>query len=158
MRITVHLLVAILLISCTASKSTPMPNNDVFIIRLKPGMLLREEIQKFADVHHIEAGWIASCVGSLTEYAIRFANQPEVTTGTGFFEIVSLSGTVSENGSHLHIAVADSTGKLTGGHLAENSKLYTTAEIVIQCTGKYILKREKDGSTPWEELQIIEKH
>lgn len=158
MRITVYVLVVILLISCTASKSTPMPNNNIYIIRLKPGMLLKEEIQKFANVQHIQAGWIATCVGSLTEYAIRFANQPEVATGTGFFEIVSLSGTVSENGSHLHIAIADSTGKITGGHLAANSKIYTTAEIVIQYTGKYILKREKDGSTAWEELQIIEKH
>ncbi len=46
---------------------------------------------------------------------------------------------------------------LIGGHLAANSKLYTTAEIVIPCTNKYHLKREKDGSTPWEELQIIDK-
>ncbi len=157
MRITVYVLSALLYISCTASKSTPMPKNDVYILRLKPGMFLKEEIQKFADSHHIKAGWIASCAGSLTDYAIRFANQPAVSTGIGFFEIVSLSGTVSENGSHLHIAVADSTGKVTGGHLAANSKVYTTAEIVIGCTDKYILKREKDGSTPWEELQIIQK-
>ncbi len=157
MKITVYVLVVILLISCTASKSTPMSDNDVYILRLKPGMLLKEEIQKFVNVQHIQAGWIASCVGSLTEFAIRFANQPDVATGAGFFEIVSLSGTVSESGSHLHIAIADSTGKLSGGHLAANSKVYTTAEIVIHCTNKYILKREKDGSTQWEELQIIEK-
>ena len=56
MRITVYVLVVILLISCTASKSTPMPNNNIYIIRLKPGMLLKEEIQKFANVQHIQAG------------------------------------------------------------------------------------------------------
>lgn len=134
-----------------------MPNTQVFILRLKPGMLLKEEIQKFVNEHHIQAGWIASCAGSLTQYAIRFANQPNESAGTGHFEIVSLTGTVSQNGSHLHIAVADSTGKVIGGHLSDNNIVYTTAEIVIQSTEKYILKREKDGTTPWEELQIIEK-
>jgi predicted DNA-binding protein with PD1-like motif len=35
-------------------------------------------------------------------------------------------------------------------------KVYTTAEIVIQATGKYKFTRENDGSTPWEELQVKE--
>ncbi|MFY7900854.1 MAG: hypothetical protein ACOVNY_11770 [Chitinophagaceae bacterium] len=36
----------------------------------------------------------------------------------------------------------------------DNCIVYTTAEIIIEESKKHIFKREKDGSTPWEELQI----
>jgi len=32
--------------------------------------------------------------------------------------------------------------------------VYTTAEIVIGESSNLLFTREKDGSTPWEELQI----
>ena len=35
--------------------------------------------------------------------------------------------------------------------------VYTTAEIVLQSSSNLNFKREKDGTTPWEELQIEEK-
>ena len=98
-----------------------------------------------------------SCVGSLTDYSIRFANQPKASAGSGHFEIVSLTGTISINGLHLHISISDNTGKTIGGHLMEGCKIYTTAEIILVESGKYIFNRIKDGSTPWEELQITKK-
>ena len=125
--------------------------------RLKPGEDLKEGIEKQIKEYDIKAGWVATCVGSLTDYAIRFANMPDVNTGQGHFEIVSLVGTVSINGSHLHLSISDSTGKMIGGHLMPGCKIYTTAEIVIQYSDKYEFTREKDGTTPWEELQIKEK-
>jgi uncharacterized protein len=73
---------------------------------------------------------------------------------SGHFEIVSLTGTVSVNGSHLHISISDSTGKTIGGHLMEGCTIYTTAEIVILSSNEFIFKREKDGTTPWEELRV----
>lgn len=124
--------------------------------RLKPGEDLREGIEKMVKQKSIRAGWVATCAGSLTDYAIRFANQPGASTGSGHFEIVSLSGTVSINGSHLHLSISDSTGRTIGGHLVPGCKIYTTAEIVLQYSDKYEFTREKDGSTPWEELQVKE--
>ena len=122
--------------------------------RLKPGQDLKKEITKLVTDQQIKAGWISTCVGSLANYNIRFANQPEGSSGTGHFEIVSLTGTVSVNGSHLHISISDSTGKTIGGHLLDGNIVYTTAEIVILSSDEFIFKREKDGSTPWEELQV----
>lgn len=60
---------------------------------------------------------MSTCVGSLTNNTIRFANQSEGSKDDGHFEIVSLIGSVSVNGSHLHISISDSTGKTIGGHL-----------------------------------------
>ena len=134
-----------------------MPNISSYAIRLKPGQDLKESIQQLVVQKNIKAGWISTCAGSLTQYNIRFANQPDSSTDKGHFEIVSLTGTVSVNGSHLHIIISDSTGKTIGGHLMEGCKIYTTAEMVILTTDQYEFKREKDGTTPWDELQIIEQ-
>ena len=93
-------------------------------------------------------------VGSLTQFNIRFADQQEGMQGSGHFEIVSLVGTLSIRGSHIHISISDSSGKTIGGHLLEGCRVYTTAEIVIAETDRYEFTRENDGSTPWQELQI----
>lgn len=151
------LLLTMLCFTACREKTMYKVNNSVYAFRLKPGEDLKEGIERIVKEKSIRAGWIATCVGSLTDYSIRFANQPEAAVGSGHFEIVGLTGTVSVNGSHLHISISDSTGKTTGGHLMTGCKVYTTAEIVIGYTDKYEFTREKDGTTPWEELQVKER-
>ena len=124
--------------------------------RLKPGQDLKNELTNFVKENNIQAGWVGTCVGSLTQYNIRFANQKEASKANGFFEIVSLVGTLSTHGSHLHISISDSTGRTIGGHLLEGNLVYTTAEVVIQSSSTHIFKRVKDGTTPWEELIVEE--
>jgi uncharacterized protein len=128
--------------------------NKTHAFRLSPGKDLKKEIESYVKTNNIQAGWISCGVGSLTDYHIRFANQPEGSKGLGHFEIVSLTGTVSVNGSHIHISISDRAGKTIGGHLLDGNFVYTTAEIVLQESGDFVFTREKDGSTPWEELQI----
>jgi len=123
-------------------------------IRLRPSSDLKKDIEAYVKAATIKAGWISTCVGSLTDYNIRFANQQQGTKGSGHFEIVSLTGTLSVNGCHLHISISDSTGKTIGGHLLESNFVYTTAEIIIIEDDAFEFTREKDGSTPWAELQI----
>jgi predicted DNA-binding protein with PD1-like motif len=132
-------------------------NTLTHAFRLKPGEDLLNGIDAFIKANDIEAGYIITCAGSLTDYNIRFANQPEGSAGTGHFEIVSLSGTLSKNGSHIHISISDSTGRTIGGHLLKENIVYTTAEMVIGEHKGLEFTRENDGTTPWEELQIREK-
>ncbi len=136
-----------------------MQNDEVKIhaFRLKPGEDLRKAINTYVQQHQIAAGWIMTCVGSITQYHLRFANQQQGTKQNGHFEIVSLTGTVSVNGSHLHMSVSDTTGYTVGGHLLDNNLIYTTAEIVIGEGKQFIFTREKDGTTAWEELQVKKK-
>lgn len=152
MRLIYIIAAALLLFSC---KQQPAMNHiTTHAFRLKPGDDLKAGIQKLVIEKQIQAGWIGTCVGSVTHYQVRFANQPNGSSDSGHFEIVSLTGTVSTNGSHLHISLSDSTGKTIGGHLMEGCKIYTTAEIVILSSNEFVFKREKDGTTPWEELQV----
>lgn len=132
-------------------------NNQVYVFRLKPGDNLRKNIEAIVKEKEIKAGWINTCVGSLTDYMMRFANQQEGSRGAGHFEIVSLTGTLSVGGSHLHICISDSSGKTIGGHLLVGCKVYTTAENVIGATTAYEFNRIKEGTTEWKELQVNEK-
>jgi uncharacterized protein len=132
-------------------------NTLTHAFRLKPGEDLLDGIDTFVQASHIEAGYIITCTGSLTAYNIRFANQPDGSGGEGHFEIVSLSGTLSKNGSHIHISISDSAGRMIGGHLLKDNLVYTTAEIIIGEHKGLIFTREKDGTTPWKELQIWKK-
>lgn len=126
--------------------------------RIQPGRDLKKEISSFVDEHNIRAGWIVCAVGSLTDYHIRFANQHEGSKGSGHFEIVSLTGTVSVSGLHLHISVSDHTGKTIGGHLLDENIVHTTAEIVIQQSERLVFNRELDNYTQSKELIVKKGH
>ena len=149
------LAVALLSLTCISCRqTTTMSGIQPHAFRLKPGEDLKQGITRYVNEHQIKAGWISTCVGSVTQYQLRLANQPGGSSAQGHFEIVSLTGTVSINGSHLHLAVSDSTGRTIGGHLMDGNIVYTTAEIVLLSTDAYEFTREKDGTTPWEELQV----
>lgn len=146
------LLATVLAVSLVACDSVPATQYHAF--RLKPGQDLYESIDSVVKANKINAGWMVTCSGSLTAYHIRFANMPRGARDSGHFEIVSLAGTLSSEGSHLHLSVSDSTGKTIGGHLLEGCTVYTTAEIVIASSDAFVFSREEDGTTPWKELQI----
>ena len=144
-------------LQCSNPKKMDTDDLKIHALRLKPNQDLKQEIEAFVKKEHIEAGWIMTCVGSLTQANLRYANQPEGTKSNGHFEIVSLVGTVSVNGSHIHLSISDSLGVTKGGHLLDENLVYTTAEIVIGESKSHVFVREKDASTPWEELQIKKK-
>ncbi|MBX3463657.1 MAG: DNA-binding protein [Planctomycetes bacterium] len=139
-----------LLAACAAPAATP----TVHAFRLLPGQDLLAGIEEAAQRHAIDAGWVAAAVGSLTDCALRFADRPQASHTTGRFEIVSLCGTVSRHGSHLHLAVSDAEGRTIGGHLVPGCRVYTTAEIVLCVAPDHVFTRAHDGTTPWAELQI----
>jgi predicted DNA-binding protein with PD1-like motif len=81
-------------------------------------------------------------------------NKPDIDILTGKYEIVSLTGTLAQSGSHLHIAISDSTGKTIGGHLKEGSIVYTIAEIVIAILPGVVYERETDNTYDYKEIVI----
>ena len=126
----------------------------MYAFRLKPGDDLKLEIEKIVKAHNWQAVSIVSCVGSLNAATIRFADKKEGTVVAGKLEIVSLTGTLSPAGCHLHIAVSDSAGKTIGGHLLAGSSIYTTAEIVIAILKDYKFERETDNTFGYKELLV----
>jgi len=126
----------------------------MYAFRLKPGSDLKEELQRIVASKGWKAVGIVTCVGSLNEAHLRFANQPLGTKINGKLEIVSLTGTLSETNCHIHMSVSDSTGKTTGGHLLEGNKIYTTAEIVLVILKDYQFERKIDPAYGYKELEV----
>jgi len=125
-----------------------------FALRLKPQQDLKHELIAFAKEQNLKAACVVSCVGSLHQFHLRYANQEKGSMQKGHFEIVSLVGTFSENYSHLHLSVSDSTGKTTGGHLLGQNFIYTTAEIIIVELTEIEFRREVDSTYGYQELSI----
>jgi uncharacterized protein len=145
----------ILFTSCMTSAHSE--HNLVYVLRLGPDKDLKQEIIAFAKNHHIQAGYIITCVGSLKKASLRLADQSNPTTWIQKFEIVSLVGTLAEDsGVHLHLSISDSTGHTIGGHLVDDNLIYTTAEIVIGEALDFKFNREIDSLTSYKEL-VIEK-
>jgi hypothetical protein len=126
--------------------------------RLKPTQDLFDSIEEFVKQNNIEAGCVLSSVGSLTHATLRLANRNYYNEYEGHFEIVSMIGTVSVHGSHLHVAISDGDGVTIGGHLVSGCKIYTTAEIVIAEFEDVIYKREMfENDSGYAELAVYKK-
>ena len=132
-------------------------NTRAFAVRLAPGSDLRKTLEDFFSQEKLSAAGVVSAVGSLSSSTIRLANAKESKTIEGPLEIVSLSGTLSTDGAHLHIAVADTVGQTTGGHLLEGCKVYTTVEVVILELTDLKFTRDQDSATGFRELVIRSK-
>lgn len=134
-------------------------NVRVHTLRLEPGMDLNQSLAAVVQEHGWQAASISTCVGSLTDFVIRPANQRELIELQGHFEIVSLTGTFSEAGTanHLHIAVSDSMGQTIGGHLMDGNMIYTTAEVVLLIHEQEVFTRPIDPRTTWDELVVTSK-
>jgi predicted DNA-binding protein with PD1-like motif len=127
---------------------------QAFTFRLKPGQDLLEEIEAVVAKMNIEAGCVLSAVGSLTHVTLRLANRDHFSEYDGHFEIVSMTGTVSVHGSHLHISISDGDGKTIGGHLVPGCKIYTTAEMVLAIFEDVVYKREFAKDSGYDELVV----
>jgi uncharacterized protein len=123
-------------------------------LRLRPGQDLRESLERFTRIRGVRAAVVLSAVGSLRNPHVRFADDAQPTVLAGSFEILSLAGTLSREGAHLHIAMADSSGTVLGGHLARGCAVHTTAEIVIAELRGIQFARRFDVQTGYRELVI----
>lgn len=129
----------------------------IFAIRLKPDEDLKESLKTFVKQNNIQSGFILTAVGSLKQATLRFASQDNSQLFKEKFEIVSLVGTLSTHGIHLHISLSDKNGKTLGGHLVDGCIIYMTAEIVIGTSEDFIFLRTVDETTGYKELKIKPK-
>ena len=123
-------------------------------LRLQPGDDLPLALEAWMGEQQEQAGCVISAVGSLSLAQLRLAGATAAKEIRGDLEILSLSGTLSPDGAHLHITVADSSGTVIGGHLCAGSLVRTTAELVIGLLPDWRFRRELDPATGYAELRI----
>ena len=127
-------------------------------LRLHPGDELFGALKKYCTDNNIKAAYIATCVGSLKAATLRLANADrdrpnEIKTYDQRFEIVSVVGTISCEGAHIHLGLADATGAGVGGHLI-SATVFTTAEIVLGEVPGLAFERRFDDATGFKELSV----
>lgn len=126
---------------------------STLLIRLHPGDDLRHALERLAHRHRLRAAVILSGVGSLTAASLRYADQREGTRLEGPFEIVSITGTVSRDGLHVHLAIADADGRTLGGHLMAGCTIRTTCELALAELPGWRMRRVFDPATGYRELR-----
>lgn len=131
---------------------------ETITFRLKPGQLLKEEIEKKAIDENIEAGVLLSIVGALNKVNLRMAGAKPgsevIKNYEDSFEIVSGTGTISKNGCHIHISVSGKDGSVIGGHLKDGCIVEVTAEIVLGIIKNVKYNRIMDEETGYKELTV----
>lgn len=130
---------------------------DIYTLRIRPGNDLKKEIEKFVEEHELKAASIVTCVGGLDSVVVRMAgatpSKQDIRSREGDFEIVSLVGTLSTEGSHIHLSASSKEGDVIGGHLKDGSIVNPTAEIVIMNDNSDSYSREYDPDTGFKELE-----
>ena len=126
------------------------------VFRLTNGQDLKKSIVDYCENNSIKAGIIGACVGCCYEVNFRLAGGEKFFHNVADYEIVSMTGTISETGTHIHVSFSDENGNVVGGHLSKGCFINTTAEVVIIEINNYKLTREFDDTTGYKEL-VIEK-
>ena len=123
-------------------------------LRLTGGSDLRRALEARLRRLHGRPGFVIAGIGSLSIARIRFADRTQPARLVGPFEILTLSGTLSRDGSHLHITIADRDGRVRAGHVASGCIVHTTAEILVATIKGRRFNRRYDSATGYRELFV----
>lgn len=123
-------------------------------IRLIPGADLRRALEDALTGETTDSAFVVAGIGSLTEASLRYAGEAAAAKISGPLEILSISGTLSASGAHLHMSVSDASGRVFGGHMGYGNTIRTTAEILLAPLEDGSLTREHDPTTGFDELVI----
>lgn len=125
---------------------------QTLVLRLNPGDDLRASLDLALKQGGGEAAFVVSGIGSLRGASIRFAGAANATRIEGDLEILTLAGSLSPDGSHLHVSVSDAEGSVFGGHAAPGCTVRTTAEILVAWLPQWHFARALDPATGYAEL------
>ena len=130
------------------------PELDLQPLRLHPGADLRRALEQGAATQLAGSAFVVAGIGSLVDARLRYAGADTETVIAGPIEILTLSGTVSPSGVHLHMSVSDASGQVHGGHVGYGNVVRTTAEVLLAPLDDWALSREHDPATGFLELVV----
>ncbi len=127
---------------------------DLLPLRLHPGDDLRSALMQRVSEHGAGPAFVVAGIGSLVQARLRFAGEANETIIGGPIEILTMSGTVSSAGIHMHIAVSDAQGRVLGGHAGPGNIVRTTVEALLVFLPAWNLTRQFDPATGFDELDV----
>jgi predicted DNA-binding protein with PD1-like motif len=121
-------------------------------LRLLPGCDLRRELERAVASLPEQSGFVLTGIGSLGQASLRFAAAESATLLVEPLEILSLAGTLTPQGAHLHASVSTASGRVLGGHVGYGCLVRTTAEVLVAALSGWSLSREHDPVSGDQEL------
>ncbi|WP_162907090.1 PPC domain-containing DNA-binding protein [Allorhizocola rhizosphaerae] len=125
--------------------------------RLVTGQDLKRTIEDYVRQHCIGAGYILTCVGGLSRVVLRMPGAKDFVELDEDVEIITVQGTLSPEGCHLHASVSDKSGSVFGGHLSDGCIVRLTTEVALVDDTSFNFAREFDDQTGYKELVVTPK-
>jgi len=99
-------------------------------LHLGAGSDIRRSLEALA-VELNASGFVLGVVGNLSQAAFQCPGQAGPTVLEGDLEIITLQGTVSPQGVHLHLSFSDGACQVWGGHLEPGTLVQKGADLLV---------------------------
>ena len=125
-------------------------------LKLAPGSDLRLSLEELAQRDGI-SGFVVGVVGNLTKASFQCPGQAEPTVLEGDLEVITLNGTFSPEGVHLHLSLSDGACQVWGGHLEPGTIVQKGVDLLIgvleQREGRPV--RQTAAAAPRIEIAVL---
>ena len=99
-------------------------------LHLQAGSDVRRSLEQLA-LEHNAGGFVLSVVGNLSQAAFACPGKSAPTVLAGELEIITLQGTISPDGVHLHLSFSDASCQVLGGHLEHGTLVLRGADLLV---------------------------
>lgn len=99
-------------------------------VHLEAGADLRGSLEELA-LQQQASGFVLSVVGNMSQACFACPGHDEPTVLQGELEIITLQGTLSPDGVHLHLSFSDPGCQVWGGHLEHGSRVLKGADLLV---------------------------
>ncbi len=99
-------------------------------LHLEAGSDVRRSLEQLA-LEQNAGGFVLSVVGNLSQAAFACPGKSAPTVLAGELEIITLQGTISPDGVHLHLSFSDASCQVWGGHLEHGTLVLRGADLLV---------------------------
>lgn len=131
-----------------------MRDPTMWPLRLAPGADLRSALQAAVGAQGWQAAFVLAGIGSLRPARVRLAGADTPLELDEDLELLTLSGSVGADHSHLHLSLARPDGRVIGGHAGPGCIVRTTAELLLAPLPDWAFLRAPDAATGYAELVV----
>ena len=103
-------------------------------LQLDPGHDLHHTLSALAAERNL-SGFVLGVVGNLSQASFQCPGQEQPTRLQGELEIITLNGTFSPEGVHLHLSLSDGACQVWGGHLEPGTLVLKGAQVLLGLSG-----------------------
>ena len=123
-------------------------------LKLAPGSDLRLSLEELAQRDGV-SGFVLGVVGNLTKASFQCPGQAEPTVLEGDLEVITLNGTFSPEGVHLHLSLSDGACQVWGGHLEPGTIVQKGVDLLIGVLEQRDVSPARQTSTPRIEIAVL---